>query len=255
MKPAQAIELVSNIEGTSNLLLRGVEGVQNASFQLSEAHYYKHITDDNSVVNVIGSGPDNRFFYKLLSYKDNEVVGYECGVGYASDNVFIREMPLYYGKHENQVQKIVNNKLRFYCDPEATNIIISDTPSNWAFLLHNNNCVVCSRDKLTPKVIHINDNSFLARVNDSDLASVSFHSKEFSDVIAESLTKYTNQLSFKCSKLNANKLAVKQLQLESSNEHGAKAGTFIYDKETDSVKFYNGTVWRSLKWADEEKAE
>ena len=82
---------------------------------------------------------------------------------------------------------------------------------------------------------------------------MSFNSKEFADIVTESLTKYTKQLSLKASKLSVNKLSVKHLQLESSSDLNVKKGTFIYDETTDTVKFYNGSKWRTLQWVDEEQ--
>lgn len=261
-KPSQAIELVSNIEdeNSSDLLLCGIDGIQYANLQFSTAHYYNTINSDNSVSNVFGLGENNKFFYTLLSFRDNEIIRYECGTGYGyeKDNkhYFKRYLPLYEGKnsqHRKLIKKPYSSK--FYCIHDAVNVLTSFVPEDYAFIFYDPNCVLCSKDAATPLAIQILNNSFLARVNDNDIANLSFDSKEFSDITAESLTKYTKQIALKCSRLTTNKLSVKHLQLDHDDGAGAKAGTFIYDSESDTVKFYNGTIWRTLKWADEEKAE
>jgi hypothetical protein len=258
-KPNLAIETFSFSENNADILLIGIDNIDKANIYFSEAHYYKYITDNNSVKNVMGIGPENKFFYKIAAYKDNNLVSYEYGVGYAYDldgsTYFKRETPMLYGKNENHQRVLQNSQSRFYSPPGAINIITSEIPPNNTALYFEKNSILASKDAFLPHPIKILDNSFLARVSEDDLSSLSFDSKDFSDIVVTALTKYTKQLALKCSKLNANKLAVKQLQLESSDGAGAKAGTFVYDNETDTVKFYNGNRWRTLKWADEENPE
>lgn len=259
-KPNHAVELISNIENSNDLLLCGIEGIERANHEFSSAYYYKTIGPENSVSNVFGLGENKKFFYTLLSFRDNEIIRYECGTGYGYENegkqYFKRYLPLYEGKNFKQRKFFSNpSASKYYCISDAVNILMSSVPEDYLFAFYDKNCTLYSNGVAKPLAIKVEDHSFLARINDNDISNLSFDSKTFSDIIAESLMKYTKQIALKCSKLNANKLAIKQLQLEPSDVAGAKAGTFIYDQETDTVKFYNGAVWRSLKWADEEKAE
>ena len=255
-KPSQAIEIVSISDDSSDLLLCGIDGIHHANYKFSEAHYYELIGSDNSVSNVFGLGEENKFFYTLSSFRDNEVIRYESGTGYAYEkdgkNYFCRYLPLYAGKNLAHRQLIKRDNSQFILDPTAVHVLMSSVPEDYAFIFFDNNCILSSIDKVTPRAIQVQENSFLARVNDNDLSNVLFNSKEFAEIVAEALTKYTKQLVLKTSKLSVNKLSVKQLQLEPSSDTSVKKGTFIYDETTDTVKFYNGSEWRTLKWAEDE---
>lgn len=259
MKPSQAIELISNVENSDDLLLHGLDGIQNASIEFSSAHYHKYITDQNSVENVFGLGPENIFFYSLLCFRDNVVVRHESGAGYAykvdDKTYFRRSVPIYYGKDINDKRLVKTDNIRFECFHDCTSVLISSVPQDYALPFYDKNCILVSKDKFVPVAMKLPDNSFLARVDDNDVSGVSFDSKEFSNIVGEALVKYGKQLSLKASKLSVNKLSVKQFQIEPSTDTSVKKGTFIYDEITDTVKFYNGEKWRTLQWVDEEKPE
>jgi hypothetical protein len=256
-KPSQAIEIVSNEEGSNDLLLCGIDGIEQASHKFSEAQYYNYISSDSAVSNVFGLGEQNKFFYTLMSFRDNEVIRYESGTGYGYEKdgkqYFCRYLPLYDGKNPTHRQLIKKTKPSFSCSQDSISILTSSVPEDYAFIFYDANCLLSSVDKVTPRAIQVLENSFLARISVNDLSNVSFDSKEFSNIVAESLTKYNKQLSLKTSKLNANKLSVKQLQLEPTSDLNVKKGTFVYDEESDTVKFFNGTRWRTLVWAENEE--
>lgn len=255
MKPNQAIEVIYPSEDGNDILLCGIDDIQHANYELSVALYEQHINENNLVKNVIGIGPDKQFFYTISSFKDNRSIFYESGIGYAYEKdgkcYFNRTLPLYSGKTRDSKNPLARNS-KFIFHEDTINILYSSVPDHFAYLFFDNNCILSSAASLAPVPIQVQENSFLARVSDNDLSSVSFSDKAFSDIIAEALTKYTKQLSLKTSKLSANKLSVKHLQLEPSNDTNVKKGTFVYDEATDSIKFYNGEKWRTLKWADEE---
>lgn len=256
-KTSQAIESVKPCDdpNSNDLLLCGIDDIQHANIEFSEAVYYKRITDDNKVANSIGLGPDNKFFYRLVCYKDNAIVGHETGIGYAYEldgkQYFKRETPLIHGKNEKHLQVVNNNSLRFYFPLDSTSILSSDIPPNLSLLFHTKNCVLISKDAFVPRSLEILDNCVLASI-DGNLTNLSFDSQTFSDIVSEALKKHTKQLSLKTSKLSVNKLSVKQLQLDPSSDLNVKKGTLIYDETTDTVKFYNGSKWRTLKWAEDE---
>lgn len=258
-KPSQAIELISNLENSDDLLLCGLDGIQNASIEFSFAQYYKDITNQNSVENVFGLGPENIFFYSLLCFRDNAVVRHESGAGYAykvdDKTYFNRSIPIYYGKDIGDKRLVRTDNTRFECYHDCTSVLISSVPQDYALPFYDKNCILVSKDKFIPVAMKLIDNSFLARINDSDVSSVSFDSKEFGNIVGDALAKYGKQLSLKASKLSVNKLSVKQFQIEPSTDTSVKKGTFIYDETTDTVKFYNGEKWRTLQWVDEEKPE
>jgi hypothetical protein len=258
MKPSQAIETVVNEDGSNDLLVCGITNLYKASYDYSAALYNKLITEDNSISNIIGIGEDNKFFYILETYgPDNKVVRYEHGLGYAyqQDNktYFKRFLQIYSGSRVEEKSVCFKQTDYFPCDKDLVTVLRSTLPEHYFMCLYEDNCVLSSTGPFVASSIKIKENSFLARVDVNDISSVSFDSKVFSDIIAEALTKYTKQLSLKASKLSANKLSVKHLQLESSSDLNVKKGTFIYDETTDTVKFYNGSKWRTLQWVDEEQ--
>jgi hypothetical protein len=258
MKPSQAIEIVSNVENSNDLLLCGIDGIENANYDYSVAYHYGTISSNNSVSNVFGLGENNKFFYILMCFRNNEIIRYESGNGYAYEKngkqYFHRYLPMYEGKNPEHQQLVKKNQEKFICINDAVNVLVSSFPPDYSLNFYDKNCILASLDKSIPHAIQVLENSFLARVDVNDISSVSFDSKVFSDIVAEALTKYTKQLSLKTSKFSINKLSVKQLQLEPFIDSNVKKGTFIYDETTDTVKFYNGEKWRTLQWVDEESA-
>lgn len=257
MKPSQAIETVVNQDGSNDLLVCGITNLFKASYDYSAAVYNKLITEDNSISNVIGYGEDNKFFYILETYgPNNKVVRYEHGLGYAYQQddkaYFKRFLQIYSGKSVEDKLFCFKQTDYFPCDKDLVTVLRSTLPEHYFMCLYEDNCVLSSTGPFVASSVKIKENSFLARIDVNDISSVSFDSKVFSDIIAEALTKYTKQLSLKASKLSANKLSVKHLQLESSSDLNVKKGTFIYDETTDTVKFYNGSKWRTLLWSEDE---
>ena len=254
-KPSRAIEIVINEEGTNDLLLCGIDNLYKASYDYSAAIYNKLITEENIISNVIGIGEDNKFFYILETYSsDNKVVRYEHGLGYAhqQDNkvYFKRFLQLYSGNSQEN-KTLCHKQIDYFpCDKDLTTVLRSTLPEHYFMCLYEDNCILASTAPFMASSIKVKENSFLARLNVNDLSNVSFDSKEFSNIVAESLTKYNKQISLKASKLNANKLSVKQLQLEPTRDLNVKKGTFVYDEESDTVKFFNGLTWRTLAWVE-----
>lgn len=261
MKPSLAIETVINHDTSDDLLLCGIENLHKASYDYSAAIYYKNITENNLISKVIGLGEDNKFFYILESYTiDNKVVKYEHGLGYIYQNesgqtLFKRFLQIYNGNSiENK--SICNKQISsFQCEKECTTVLRSTLPEHYFMCLYDDNCVMISIAPFSASSIKIENNSFLARIGESDLSNVSFDGDDFANIVVEALSKYSKQLSLKSSKLSVNNLSVKQLQLQNNNGTNVKKGTLVYDEELNAIKFYNGTVWRTLKWEDEEKSE
>jgi hypothetical protein len=251
----QAVEIVKNIPNSPDLLLCGVEGVDQANYHFSVAHYEGHISEKNNVQNVFGNRP---FFYNILSFRNNQAFRYESGTGhyyeFEGQPRFKRLAPLFTGKNYEQ-QQVAKPDSIYYCSEDSVNVLVSIPPDNLRHLLFDSNCLVVSFDKYNPLAVKIEDNSFLARVGENDLSNVSFSGPEFVDLVVKALSKHTKQVSLQSSKVDCSKLSVKQLQLISGSASNAKKGTLIYDEESDCVKFYNGKEWKVLKWQNENQAE
>lgn len=220
-KQTPAIEIVSNLDDSNDLLLCGIDGIEQANYQISFAQYYGIINEDSLIHNHFAFGEDNKFFYCLYSLADNSVVRHESGFGYIyqkdSQRLLHRSIPIFEGKRLDHKQFVKSHNVRFVCDPTRTNILLATYPEEYAFALHDNNCILSSKGLAHPHSIQVQPHSFLARVNDSDLKSVSFVSDEFSDIVSKSIKQ------------------------------------FSYDEKTDSLKFFDGTRWRSLQWSENEE--
>lgn len=215
------IELVANIEGTDDLLLCGVEGIEQANYRLSVAQYYGLINNDCLIHKHFEFGEDNKFYYTLLSLSDNEVVRHESGFGYiyqdGPNRILKRSIPIFEGKRLDHRKLVKSVNVKFICDPSRVNLLTASYPEEYAFAFHDDNCILSSKALARPHSIHIQPHSFLARINDSDLKSISFVSDEFTDIVSKSIKQ------------------------------------FSYDEKTDSLKFFDGTRWRSLQWAENEE--
>lgn len=256
MKQNQAIEVVSYKDQSDDLSLCGIADLEKASYNYSAAIYHNNITEENLVSNIIGLGEENKFFYILESYIDNTIVKYEHGLGYAYESdgnfYFKRFLQLYDGSCYEKRNPSYIQSPRFSYEHNSVNVLRSTLPEHYFLSLYDDNCVLISTGPFIASSIKLKENSFLARVDDNDISSLSFDDKAFANIIAEALAKHTKQLSLKASKLSVGKLSAKHLQLEPSSDLNVKKGTFIYDETTDSIKFYNGEKWRTLKWVDEE---
>lgn len=212
------IEIVSNIQNSDDLLLCGVEGIENANYNLSVAQYYGIINDDCLIHKHFEFGEDNKFYYTLMSLSNNEVVRHESGFGYiyqdGPNRILKRSIPIFEGKRLDHRQLVKSINVRFVCDPSRVNLLTASYPEDYAFALHDDNCLLSSKGLARPHSIQIKPHSFLARINDNDISSLSFTSDDFSDIVSKSIKQ------------------------------------FSYDEKTDSLKFFDGTRWRSLQWAE-----
>lgn len=220
-KQTPAIELVSNIDDSNDLLLCGIDGIDKGNYRLSFAQYYGVINESSLIHNHFALGEDNKFFYSLFSIDDNTVVRYESGFGYIyqkdSQRLLHRSIPIFEGKRLDHRQLVKSSDVRFVCDPTRVNILLATYPEDYAFAFHDDNCILTSKALAHPHSVQVKPHSFLARVEDGDLKSVSFFSDEFSDIVSKSIKQ------------------------------------FSYDEKTDSLKFFDGTRWRSLQWAENEE--
>jgi hypothetical protein len=170
MKPSQAVELISTLDDSLDLLLCGIDGIEHASYDFSYAQYNKHIGPDNSVSNVFGLGEENKFFYTVASFKNNAVVRHESGTGYAYEkdgkNYFCRYLPLYTGKAIDHKQ-LCKKDTRYIAPKDCVNVLYSTCPQDYNFLFFDKNCTIISTDVISPQALQINKNSLLGRLDDN----------------------------------------------------------------------------------------
>jgi hypothetical protein len=227
MKQTHAIEIIKNSDSLNDLdlILCGIEGIDKANHSLASALYYEHIGPQNSIKNICGLGEENKFFYSINSFLENKLIKYEFGTGYAYEQndliKFHRYLPVLWGKDSFESRHFYNGRPSSYvCVPGAVNILHSYSPESYLQLFFDKNCVIVSKDKFSPQSLQIKNNSVLGRLDD-DVCSIPIDSLNIT--------------------VNSNKQEIKN--------------SMYYNADKDVVQFYDGIKWRSLKWAEDEKAE
>lgn len=253
-----AIETFEPCETNNNdFLLTGHSNICNANNDYMFMCRTSELSDSSLIKNFIGLGEENIFNYIIESFVDKKQIVFETGIGYAYEldgkYYFKRVGAITHGETFNDATLCIQQP-DYQCRPNAVNIIRSYIPDKYFQTLHFDNSLLISTAPYTPSCLPVKENSIVGRFN-NDLISISLKSKEFVSVIIDIIRNYTNQISLKSSKLEAKLVSTSALQLKPSVNDNAKKGTFIYDETTDSVKFYNGSKWRTLKWEEDENQE
>lgn len=245
-----AIEIATKSDRPDRVALSGINDLQRINSILLADYKEGFITENNKFSNFFQS-PDEKFCYTLCSYKNNEIIRYESGIGYYLDGFVYRYRPLRCGR--NFSHKIeCSNKLHYNFIGDT--VIYASMPRYLSDMFFSDNNLIFSKTEDCPVSIQIKPNSLIGRF-DNTITDIDLTSPEFSNILAKCLSQYSKQLSLKTSKLDTKLVSTSTLQLKPSVNDNAKKGTFIYDETTDSVKFYNGNKWRTLKWEEDENQE
>jgi hypothetical protein len=240
-----------------DLLLTGHSNICNANNDYMLMCKASDLSDDSLIKNFIGLGEENTFNYIIESFIDKKQTIFETGIGYAyeiNNKCYFKKIcAITHGTNYNDATLCIKQP-HYQYDPKSVNIIRSYIPDKYFQTLHFDNSLLISTAPYTPSCLHIKKNSIAGRF-DGDITSISLTSKEFASFVINAIREYTNQLTLKSSKLDAKFISTGSLQLKPSNINNAKKGTLVYDETTDSVKFYNGTNWRILKWEEKENQE
>jgi hypothetical protein len=245
-----AIEIAKQSDKPENIELCGISDLHLANSALKADLESGLITEKNKFSNVFSS-PNEKFFYTIISYKAKEFSRYESGIGYYENNYIIRQIPICCGK--NFTHRIeCTNKLPYNFGD--VNVIYASSPSSLSEMLFCDNNIITSKCSHLPISLKINENCFIGRFN-GDIQNIPFDHNEFIELIANIISKYTKQLSFKTSKLSAPKLSTNEIQLNHNEGNNVKKNTLVYDESLDVIKFFDGNKWRKLKWEEDESQE
>jgi hypothetical protein len=242
----------------NDFLLTGHLNLENANQDYKIAVNSNSLSEKNYIKNAIGLGPENTFNYVLESFLNKKQIKHETGVGYAYeiDSVvrFKKLFAIMHGTDPEESHYCNYTQPVFYCTEGAVNIIRGFIPDVYNYNLHFDNGILISTAPYIPSCLHIKENSLVGRFN-QDLQNISFDDPDFIDYIGRCVSHYTKQLNLKSSKVSAKAISTQSIQFNPSSLQNIKSNTLVYDENTDTLKFYNGIKWRTVKWEDEENQE
>ncbi|NDB59323.1 hypothetical protein EB001_12870 [bacterium] len=247
-----AIELASAPHHNSDSLeLLGIEPLKQVNNSLKIAVNAGDITSNNLFSNIFNS--NDTFFYGLEEIKNGVTIKYERGLGslvFENNRTFLkRNIPISVGTCPSDLKPCSNGSCAsFHCSDCESIVVFSSYPANYNECLFAANTLITSSSPFLPSPFVVENNSLVGRL-DKDLTSLSFNDSSFIEKLVKSISSYTKQILLKTSKLDIKKLATPHLLLNPStkNNHLPKKGTIIYDESDDLIKYYDGTVWRSLE--------
>jgi hypothetical protein len=254
-----ATEVAQNCPNSPDLELVGTQSLENCDF-FKESMRAGAIKEEHLLRNAIGL--NQNFYYSvqcLPNTRSCSIDGcvYERGIGYLyeKDNrVFLKRSIPVMNQYSDNTASVNNSSTPrpFKCCNEQSTVIVSSiTPPTYAEALAVPNSVLASSEGFLPAPVQLQQNSFLVRLFDNIL-SLSFDSEIFSDIIINTLAKFTKQIKLKTSKLCVKRIQSDMIDLNPSSSAKAVKGSLYYDETTDTIKFYNGTKWKSFVCVDEE---
>jgi hypothetical protein len=241
------------------LELVGTQSLEKCDF-FKETLRAGEIKEEFFLRNVIGL--DQNFYYSVQCLPNTPSCSmngcvYERGIGYLYEQdgrVFLkRSVPVmnHYADNTSSVNNSSTPMQFNCCDLESTVIVSSITPPTYAEALAVPNSVLASSEGFLPAPVQLPQNSFLVRLFEN-ITSLSFDSEMFIDIIVNTLAKFTKQIKLKTSKLCVKRIQSDMIDLNPSSSAKAVKGSLYYDETTDTIKFYNGTKWKSFVCVDEE---
>jgi len=200
--------------------------------------------------------PSHKFFYLAEKIQDNTVLLRERGIGrlVAIDNGYEIEriQPLgFYVNGDSNPHPCVNGPVDF----SDTITVTSSYPFSLLESLSEDHSVVTCSSPFVPRPVQLSNFSILGRL-DGEIVSLSFNElskcEEFREALASAVTSYTKQMAFSASKINTKTkrgvISSNVFHLNPTSNPPAKKGTLIYDEIDDTLKYYDGTTWRSLSF-------
>tara|TARA_B100001564_G_scaffold324411_1_gene305142 strand:- start:2049 stop:2831 length:783 start_codon:yes stop_codon:yes gene_type:complete len=204
-------------------------------------------------------GLDNKFFYRIdkVTGDDMKTLAYEIGTGHLEkDNdgsmVLVRDTPRV-SKLQDQ-EKLYFNEVHVPafqdCTPEDYLIVSYMQLPDLNGLFVDPNTLLYSDVNACPSVLYIDNNSFITKTPEKGITNVSAQALDevhgFSDSVVKSIRQHTKNLILQSPNIAVKSLtfkAVKQCKVE-------KPGTVFFDKESKTLKCYDGTTWRTLSYED-----
>lgn len=217
-------------------------GIENNLIDLNNSTFAANYTEDES------------FFYVVQKWSISKSlpVFSEVGVGklISKGLELNRIRPLYTVNEHGRNTPIGNGPTEFLTDDEDTFLLVKNyLPSNLGELLIQNHSVIASGPvDYMPMAISVDTNSILGRLDDN-IQSIKLDSVK--EMALEYIQSHTKQLILKSSQINAKKIKVKNIVLEAHDSPDAKRGTLYFNNTIDALQFFDGQIWRTIKWRDD----
>jgi hypothetical protein len=223
-------------------------------------------SEDSLIKNVIGY--DHRFLYLLQEVSGGFVIKYERGIGFIYDSdgeTFLqRDLPLSFGTpDDDNLYRIGQKPVKF--SPDSYLRVYSTLPLSLSEALAPPYSVLASIESRCPSPVTLEENTLLGRKDDIVQSIDKQELREiidFDEALIDSLQKAQKQLTLKTRRLDLSRknsfVSAPYIRLmpdhyTSDEKPPAQQGTIIYNTETHSLEFYDGTSWKTLSFSEEEE--
>ena len=211
-------------------------------------------------------GVGYRFFYIIQEVDAEGWLGaWEKGVGYlekeGEDTFLVRELGMSFGDTIDEDYPYTEHRKPIKWKRHSHILrITSIPPDSYKEALSAPHSVLASIDPGIPSPVHLEENTLLGRKDDIIQSIDKEEFKEilnFKDEVVDSVTKSTKQLELKArrvelkrkdSAVSAPVLRVAPDNYSDDKKPPAQQGSIIYNMDTKSLQFYDGTEWRTLVW-------
>lgn len=220
----------------------------NLCNESNDLELVEHEDYPNTFLKVFGT--NCYFLYVVEEYNNEELCGYERGVGYIyqkNNKTFLKRQYALLHKNKNQNPKNPENfkPKAFSCQNHT--IAYSCIPPTYIECLGEPNCILTSKDPFVPELVHLEKNSFLMRFDDY-IENVNLDDKRLIPHIIKLISNFTKQLKLSTSKLTTKRTETELLDLKPTSNPKPKVGSMYYDKDNDQVKVYTSDGWRTLSY-------
>ena len=249
-----AIEVATNNSSNPDLELIGFCDLEKCS-SFTSLCKFGELTESCMLRNSIGVNTD--FFYTVECVPNSinqtcsvDGCSFERGVGYLyeqNNSIFLkRHTPLFIGSKHGDSSLAQGRAMQFRCcDSSSTVIVYASVPTSYIEVLASPHSVLCSSESFLPAPIPIQENSFLARLQDS-IRSISFSDNIFINIVMNIVMSFSKHLKLQASKLTIKRLETNIIDLKPSKNHKAIKGSLVYDEDSNALMFYNGTNWINI---------
>lgn len=254
-----AIEAANSLPNSTDLQLIELENLENCDV-FKDMLRSGEINQNTTIRSLIGL--NTNFFYSVecIPNKNSKKCSldgcvYERGIGYLyeqNSNFFLKRLiPIINQHSDGSSFHNTRGPERFKCCDEESTVVITSVvpPSYLEALAIPYSVLITDKDPFIPTPIQVKPNSFLARLTDS-IQNLSFDSEYFIDLIISIITKFSKQLKLKTSKLCVKRIETDIIDIKSSDNQKAVKGSLVYDNDSNTLKFYDGTSWRTIQFVD-----
>lgn len=253
------IEKGEQVSGTNKIKLLGTEALIDADTVLSDGIKSKRITNEKCCFSACyGCGCE--FLYKVDLIQSGKTIMGEIGHGYVehdhenNEHFLVRMNPFYVLDETQNISDPAGTILEFP-QLENSHLVVSNYVSNNPQeILCEDGCVLTS---IAPHVMHpvqLTKDTLLGRIGFDSVKALKFSQlwsvESFAESVVKALVSYAKQLVFKTTQIDVKKLKTTQIVFKPSKKAIEQLGTIYLDEDSGSLKIYDGTSWRTLKYED-----